>query len=81
MANIVNPVIASLSLGESRRFAFRHRRDIVKNPKKICEYQLGGGALLVMRENCQPYFEHSLLTDKSAHEPRMNLTFRKIVSF
>lgn len=77
-----NPVIASLSLGQPRRFAFRPRRDTVheKNPKKICEYQLGEGALLVMRENCQPNFEHSLLTDKSATKPRMNLTFRKIIN-
>jgi len=76
-----NPVIASLSFGQKRKFAFRHRRDVVgeKNPKKICEHLLGGGDLLIMGEDCQKYFEHSLITDKSATKARMNLTFRKIV--
>lgn len=76
-----NPVIASLSFGQKRKFAFRYRKDVVneKNPKKICEYLLGGGDLLIMGEDTQPYFEHSLTTDKSATKARMNLTFRKIV--
>ena len=76
-----NPVIASLSFGQKCKFAFRHRKDVVgeKNPKKICEYLLGGGDLLIMGKDTQPYFEHSLITDKSATKARMNLTFRKIV--
>lgn len=76
-----NPVIASLSFGQKRKFAFRPRRDVVneKNPKKVCEYLLGDGSLLMMGEDTQPYFEHSLITDKSATKARMNLTFRKIV--
>lgn len=76
-----NPIIASLSFGQKRKFAFRHRKDVVneKNPKKICEYMLGEGDLLIMKEDCQKYFEHSLITDKSATKARMNLTFRKIV--
>ena len=77
----LNPVIASLSFGQKRKFAFRPRRDVVneKNPKKVCEYLLGDGSLLMMGEDTQPYFEHSLITDKSATKARMNLTFRKIV--
>ena len=76
-----NPVIASLSFGQKRKFAFRHRRDVVneKNPKKICGYVLGDGDLIIMGEDTQQYFEHALLVDKSATQPRMNLTFRKIV--
>lgn len=77
----INPVIASLSLGQKRRFAFRHRVDIVneKNPPKISEYLLNSGDLLIMKGNTQQYFEHCLIKDKSAKLPRLNLTFRKIV--
>lgn len=76
-----NPVIASLSLGQKRKFAFRHRRDVVKenNPSKICEYNLGAGDLLIMKGNTQKYFEHCVIKEKSATEPRLNLTFRKVV--
>lgn len=76
-----DPVIASLSFGEKRRFAFRLRPDVagVKNPKKICEYTLGHGTLLVMKEGTQPKFEHSLIKDLSATGQRMNLTFRKVI--
>lgn len=76
-----NPVIASLSFGQKRKFAFRYRKDVVneKNPKKLCEYLLGEGDLLIMGVDTQPFFEHSLITDKSATKARMNLTFRKII--
>ena len=76
-----NPIIASVSFGQKRKFAFRPRRDVVneKNPKKVCEYLLGDGSLLMMGEDCQKFFEHSLITDKSATKARMNLTFRKIM--
>ena len=75
-----DPVIASLSFGQKRTFAFRPRRTFAeKNPKKVCEYFLGDGDLLVMEKGTQPFFEHALLTDKSATAARMNLTFRKIL--
>ena len=74
------PVIASLSLGQSRRFAFRHRRDIVdlKNPPRLAEYTLNSGDLLIMKGTTQKYFEHCVIKDKSAKELRINLTFRKV---
>lgn len=76
-----NPNIASLSLGETRVFAFRHRKDVVnmKNPKKLVEYVLESGDLLVMKGATQDLFEHSLLTNKSKTGARLNFTFRKIV--
>lgn len=75
-----DPVIASLSFGQKRKFAFRPRRTFAdKNPKKVCEYLLGEGDLLVMEKGTQPFFEHALLADKSATHARMNLTFRKII--
>lgn len=76
-----DPVIASVSFGQKRKFAFRPRRTFAdKNPKKVCEYLLGQGDLLVMEKGTQPAFEHALLAEKSATEPRMNLTFRKILA-
>ena len=77
-----HPLIASVSFGQSRRFAFRHRRDIVglKNPPKIIEYMLNSGDLLVMKGDTQQFFEHSLIKDKSSNNLRVNLTFRKIIT-
>lgn len=76
-----NPTIASISFGQSRRFAFRHRRDVVglKNPPRLVEYTLNSGDLLVMKGTTQQFFEHSLIKDKSATDTRVNLTYRKIV--
>lgn len=75
-----DPVIASLSFGQTRKFAFRPRRTFAdKNPKKVCEYLLGQGDLLVMEQGTQPHFEHALLVEKNAPAARMNLTFRKII--
>lgn len=76
-----NPTIASISFGQSRRFAFRHRRDVVglKNPPRLVEYTLNSGDLLIMKGTTQQFFEHSLIKDKSATDTRVNLTYRKIV--
>lgn len=77
-----NPVIASVSFGQTRRFAFRHRKEIVnlKNPPRLCEYELGAGDLLIMKGTTQQYFEHCVIKDKSATGERINLTFRLIVT-
>lgn len=72
------PIIASISLGQSRRFAFRHRKELVglKNPPRLVEYILNSGDLLIMKGNTQDVFEHSVIKDKSATGLRINLTFR-----
>jgi alkylated DNA repair dioxygenase AlkB len=77
-----NPVIASVSFGQSRRFAFRHRKELagLKNPPKLVEYTLNSGDLLIMKGDTQAYFEHCLIKDKSAKDLRINLTYRKIVT-
>lgn len=76
------PTIVSVSLGQERDFAFRHRKDVVnqKNPPKLVQFRLTSGSVLVMRGTTQKYFEHSLLQNKSLTGQRINLTFRKIVS-
>lgn len=76
------PVIASLSLGQARTFAFRHRRDVVNlaNPPRLIDYRLASGDLLLMQGDTQRYFEHSLLKQSAAKAPgpRINLTFRRV---
>lgn len=69
------PVIASLSLGATRRFKFRHRRT-----REIVEHDLTGGSLLVMSGACQSAWMHAIPKQKRITEARVNLTFRWINS-
>lgn len=67
------PVIASLSLGQPRRFRLRHRET-----RETRSFELGCGSLLVMSERSQREWEHSV--PKTAREvgARLNLTFRRV---
>lgn len=67
--------IASLSLGSTRKFAFRHKKE-----KIATSLLLENGSALVMNAPTQQYWQHALLKTKSIHTPRINLTFRKIIS-
>lgn len=69
------PVIASISLGASRRFQLRHRRD--SNDRM--ELELHDGSLLIMRGALQQHYRHAVPKQAAATEPRLNLTFRRIV--
>jgi len=69
-----NPVIASVSLGNSRRFILR-RKD---NHTEKLELQLTHGSLLVMSGALQHHWQHSVPRTRTACEPRINLTFRQI---
>jgi len=66
--------IASLSLGARRKFAFRHRKD-----KTTIPLFLENGSVLIMHAPTQAYWQHSLLKTKIVTDPRLNLTFRKII--
>ncbi|MCH2043066.1 MAG: alpha-ketoglutarate-dependent dioxygenase AlkB [Saprospiraceae bacterium] len=70
-----NPVIASLSLGATRRFSFRHRQQ--KDLAKI-RMDLLDGSLLIMRGKTQHYWQHSLPKTAKKVGERINLTFRSI---
>lgn len=69
------PLIASISLGQSRRFLFKHRLT-----KKIVELILESGSLLIMRGELQSYWLHSIPKQKQLTQSRINLTFRQILS-
>ena len=66
--------IASLSLGAERKFSFKHKRS-----GESVSFVLETGSLLVMKDETQTHWLHSLPKSKRVHEPRINLTFRKMV--
>ena len=68
-----NSTIASLSLGAERRFLFRH-----KLTQQKVELNLQSGSLLLMKENTQNNWIHSLPKSAKITMPRINLTFRKM---
>ncbi len=70
-----NPVIASLSLGNTRRFLLHPKSQSAGKP---CAVNLTHGSLLIMKGNCQRNWKHAVPKTKSAVGPRINLTFRKI---
>lgn len=67
--------IASLSLGSTRKFAFRH-----KNEKVRTSLFLENGSALIMNAPTQQFWQHALLKTKTVHTPRINLTFRNIIA-
>ena len=71
----INPVIASLSLGESRDLYFKH-----KNIKKSLNIPQKNGQLIVMHGETQKYWKHEIKKTKKLKKPRINLTFRNIIS-
>ena len=70
---IENSTIASFSLGEIRTFKLKH-----KQTKQIKSFQLENGSLLLMRNETQKYWVHSLPKSKKIKNARLNITFRKI---
>ena len=70
------PVIASLSLGASRRFVLRGRDD----PGLRRDLDLGAGSLLVMAGDTQRRYRHALPRTARPVGARLNLTFRRIAT-
>jgi alkylated DNA repair dioxygenase AlkB len=69
-----NPTIASVSLGETRRFDIKHKQ----NPELHYKFELTSGSLLVMRGALQHHWVHQIPAQKKIKDPRINLTFRTI---
>lgn len=67
------PVIASLSLGGTRRFRLRHRVT-----RESVDVDLGPGSLLVMSGLSQECWEHCVPRRAKVAGPRINLTFRRV---
>lgn len=67
------PVIASLSLGATRRFVLKHRSGA---PRLAID--LPAGSLLLMQGATQARYRHALPRTVRAVGPRLNLTFRRV---
>jgi alkylated DNA repair dioxygenase AlkB len=70
-----NGAIASVSLGAERQFSFKH-----KKRRETHGLVLQHGSLLVMKGMTQTHWLHRLPPTRKTHWPRVNLTFRTIVS-
>ena len=71
-----SPVIASVSLGAEREFQLRHK---LKKYSPI-KLTLESGSLLLMRGALQQHWQHQLPKTQRAIGPRINITFRHIIS-
>jgi alkylated DNA repair dioxygenase AlkB len=69
-----NPVIASVSLGATRSFQFKHKR----NTELRQRVDLTSGSLLLMRGATQHFWKHQIPKTKQPLDPRINLTFRMV---
>ena len=72
-----NPVIASVSLGATRKFLLRHKHDV--NFAKH-DLQLSQGSLLVMKGATQHFYKHSVPKTKMPVGERINITFRHVLT-
>ncbi|HLT09014.1 MAG TPA: alpha-ketoglutarate-dependent dioxygenase AlkB [Cyclobacteriaceae bacterium] len=72
---IENAAIGSLSFGAERKFAFKH-----KSSKTTVSLVLHHGSLLVMKGSTQKHWLHRLPPTKKVTTPRVNLTFRRMMS-
>lgn len=70
----INPTIASMNFGASRKMVFR------KNGRKEkMEVLLNHGDLLLMSGTLQHTWKHEIPKQLKIQEPRLNITFRKII--
>lgn len=70
-----NPVIASLSFGETRKFHIKHRET-----KQRHTFDLTDGSLFIMAGNMQQCWLHSVPKTKQPKSERINLTYRYILT-
>ena len=72
----IRPIIASISLGATRRFVLKHR----KESSRPLQLELPHGSLLVMGGDTQVNYRHALPRTARPVGERINLTFRKILA-
>jgi len=70
----IEPIIASVSLGEVRNFDFKHKLTGEK-----FRLPLEHGSLLIMSGETQKHWQHGIAKTKKRLKPRINFTFRKIL--
>lgn len=73
-----DPVIASVSFGDTRCFQFRHKAR--KELSKV-SIDLTHGSLLIMKGSTQRFWVHQVPKTVKPVGPRINLTFRVILDY
>lgn len=83
------PVIAILSIGETRDIYFKRRRYNKDNPKSLkldtqfqhlnCKISLEEGSLLIMAGDTQKYYVHEIPKENRFCSKRYSLTFREFL--
>lgn len=71
----VEPVIASVSFGATRKFRLEHKRD--RGLERV-DLELEHGSLLIMKGRTQDCWKHQLVKTAKPCGERINLTFRHI---
>jgi alkylated DNA repair dioxygenase AlkB len=69
----INPIIASVNFGATRKFQLKH----IKTKEKL-EIELTNGSLLIMQGELQHFWQHQVPKTSKAVNERINLTFRVI---
>jgi alkylated DNA repair dioxygenase AlkB len=69
----INPIIASVNFGATRKFQLRH----IKTKEKL-EIELTHGSLLIMQGELQHFWQHQVPKTSKIVNERINLTFRVI---
>lgn len=69
----INPIIASVNFGATRKFQLRH----IKTKEKL-EIELTHGGLLIMQGELQHFWQHQVPKTSKPVGERINLTFRVI---
>lgn len=69
----INPIIASVNFGATRKFQLRHI-----NTKEKLEIELTHGSLLIMQGELQHFWQHQVPKTSKVVNERINLTFRVI---
>jgi alkylated DNA repair dioxygenase AlkB len=72
-----NPMIASVSLGEQRTLVLKHK---FRKELKPVHLPLDSGSLLLMKGATQHHWKHGINKESRPCGPRVNLTFRRIVT-
>ena len=69
------PIIASISLGENRPLIFKHKKEDITH-----RIEQNHGDIILMTGNTQQEWKHGINKSKKITLPRINLTFRTIIT-
>ncbi len=72
----LDPIVATLSLGATRRFVLKPRRTRLGPTRSV---ELHHGSLLVMGGTCQRHYVHGVARQSDVAGERISLTFRRLL--